>query len=91
MITGKEASRRDAIEQALIREVTKYTEQFGEGMPMQILSCKYARSLKEYGGFPEVIYQLETSGKIEVDLALNGRRTVKPKQATTQQSDKAWF
>lgn len=87
MLPHAKPSRLASLETALIREVARYHEQFHEGMPMQSLSAKYARSMRDFGGFPEVIYQLETSGRIEIELHLNGRRTVKPKTKSKQD----WF
>lgn len=57
---------------------------------MQILSAKYARALRDLGGFPETIYALESAGSLEVEVSLSGRRTVKPK-GIHNPNDKAWF
>lgn len=88
MSTPIRASRRVVIEERILNEVVRYHTQYGEGMAMQILSAKYARALKEEG-FPEVIYALEQRGRIEVEVSLTGRRTVKPKGKPEQ--SKAWF
>lgn len=91
MLPHTDASRRRAIELRILNEVNRYHAQHGEGMAMQILSAKYARALRDLGGFSEVVYALETSGSIAVDVSLTGRRTVKPKGIEVAQSGKAWF
>ncbi len=92
MSVGTSASRRRLIEGRIIAEVTRYYAQFGEGMPMQVLSAKYARALSEFG-FPEVILALEQSRSLVIEVELNGRRTVRPSFSSNDSNhNKAyWF
>lgn len=60
----------------ILTEIARYNLQRKEGMPMQFLSCKYSRSLKPLGGFPEFITALETEGLIRIEVMATGARLV---------------
>ena len=68
--------KRRIIEKRILREVTQFQEQHGEGLRMQILSAKYSRACNEIGGFPELIASMETARLIVVTYDGNGARTV---------------
>lgn len=93
MLNGTDASRRRTVELRIVAEVARYFKEYGQGMAMQILSAKYSRALKDIGGFPEVMLELEQAGAIAIDTAVSGRRTVRPalKASDGQLNAAYWF
>ena len=85
-------SKRSVIENRILGEVRRYHTTFGVGMPMQVLSAKYARSLIDLGGFPEVIIAMELAGMLQVTMTKSGARLVSPGSVVAKAPDLGiWF
>lgn len=86
--------KKRIVEKRIVRELALYLEQHKSGIRIQILSAKYATACQDLGGFPEIIEELRRAGRIVVDYAKNGARTVTLGNGTPLahiNTDTSWF
>jgi hypothetical protein len=67
------------IQRRIIKELTGYYSQHSKGLPMQMLSAKYAKSIQSMGiGFPEFVDNMRLLGMLQVQFQDHGARSVYP-------------
>lgn len=76
MISLEEKKR--IVEKYIGRELVQYFAQHQRGLPMKMLSAKYARSLMELGGFQDFIEGMRIKGLIAIEYKVGGARLVLP-------------
>jgi hypothetical protein len=83
------------IQRRIIKEVTQYHNQHQKGLPMQMLSAKYSRSIQNMGiGFPEFVDAMRQKKLIVVQFLDHGAREVYPSNVKVEnvpQKEKDWF
>lgn len=84
--TEPQLFRREVIIRRLVKEVVHWYKLKGTPIRMQVLAGKYARQLRDLGGFPEVVDELVSSGLIRVDFLDSGARVVYPRKWEEQQT-----
>lgn len=64
--------KRGQIKRALLREVKEHVAAFKEPIPLRILSAKFSKQMKPYGGIRVILDELECDGSLVVTRTITG-------------------
>lgn len=67
----------------LIAFLSEYSQVIKAGVPMKVVSSRFAKAMNGAGGFAEIIEELRRDGTIEVKLTETGGRVVSLANVTT--------
>ena len=71
---------------SMIQFVTDYHKSFGP-VPLQALSIRFARRLKRFGGFDEVMTDLRADGTLQAVMKESGAYLYFPAEVTVELAD----
>lgn len=76
MVTAVVEEKKRILERRMLSELRAYFAEHNAGLPMKVLACKYGKSARDCGGFPELIEFMQLRGVVAVSYSKSGARQV---------------
>lgn len=76
MVTAAAQEKKGILERRILSELRAYFAEHHSGLSMKVLACKYGKSARDCGGFPELIEAMQLRGVVAVSYSKGGARQV---------------